>query len=314
MAAMIPHIFPSSPGFTEADLPDQSGKVFIVTGSSGGLGKELANILYSKNSKVYIAARSEAKANAAIDEIRERFPASSGELVYLHLDLNDLSTIKKTAEEFLAKEQRLDVLWNNAGVMVPPQGSTTAQGYELQMGTNCVAPFLLTRYLYPTLLATAKRAPLNSVRVVWVSSGVAQIAPNPAIDFSNLDFQREESAWQKYTRSKAGNVLLAAEGARRSKDAGDGIIHVSPDPGALRTDLQKNTPFLQLLVIKTFLREAKFGAYTELFAGFHPAINGELQNVWVAPFGKIGKCRKDLLEEEIGRQFWEWIEAQVAIY
>ena len=197
-------------------------KVFIVTGSTSGLGRLLIGILYQRNAKVYIAARSETKAYAAIDEIKREHPDSTGELVYLHLDLNDLTTIKASADKFLSKESRLDVLWNNAAVMVPPQGSKSAQGYELQIGTNNLAPFLFTELLRPIMKQTAQTAPKNSVRVVWVSSSAAELAPTPVIDFSNMDYKREEGIWPKYNRSKAGNVLHSVEFARRTK--GQGII------------------------------------------------------------------------------------------
>jgi NAD(P)-dependent dehydrogenase (short-subunit alcohol dehydrogenase family) len=197
-------------------------KVFIVTGSTSGIGRALAGILYQRNAKVYIAARSETKAHATIDEIKQEHPDSKGELVHLHLDLNDLTTIKASADEFLSKESRLDVLWNNAGVMVPPQGSKSAQGYELQIGTNNLAPFLFTELLHPIMKQTAQTAPKNSVRVIWVSSSAAQYASRPAIDLSNMDYKREEGIWPKYIRSKAGNVLHSAEFARRTK--GEGII------------------------------------------------------------------------------------------
>lgn len=155
-------------------------------------------------------------------EIRREHPTSSGQLEYLYLDLGDLTTIRKSAEEFLRKESRLDVLWNNAGVMVPPPGSKTVQGYELQLGTNNLGHFLFTQFLHPILRETAKTAPSASVRVIWVSSSVAEMAPRPAIDFSNMDYHREEGLWTKYARSKAGNVLHATEFARRNVD--DGII------------------------------------------------------------------------------------------
>jgi NAD(P)-dependent dehydrogenase (short-subunit alcohol dehydrogenase family) len=100
-----------------------------VTGASGGIGKQLATILYQHNAKVYIAARSQAKAQDAAAEIRHVNPHSTGELVYLHLDLGDLASIRSSVDEFLRKESRLHVLWNNAGVMVPPAGSKTVQGY-----------------------------------------------------------------------------------------------------------------------------------------------------------------------------------------
>ncbi len=198
-------------------------QVFIVTGSSTGVGKELAQILYAHNAKVYIAARSEEKSTKAITSIKTAFPNSKGELVYLHLDLADLTTIKASAEEFLAKEQKLDVLWNNAGVMIPPQGSKTKQGYELQLGTNNVGPFLFTKLLTPILLKTAKASPPGSVRVIWVASSAAEaFSPKGGVDLKNLDYKVDKSAWYKYGTSKAGNVLHAEEYATRYGK--DGVI------------------------------------------------------------------------------------------
>lgn len=132
-------------------------------------------------------------------------------MIFLKLVLDDLSTIKATAEEFLAKESRLDVIWNNAGVMTPPQGSKTKQGYELQMGVNTLAHFLLIKFLTPILTQTALSAPRNSVRVVWVSSMSVDFAAKPIIDFSNMDYAKDEAADSKYNRSKVGNLLHAIE-------------------------------------------------------------------------------------------------------
>lgn len=169
--------------------------------------------------------RSEEKAIKAIDDIKSKCPSSKGELVFLHLDLGDLTTIKKSAQEFLSKESKLDVLWNNAGVMVPPAGSKTAQGYELQLGTNNVAPFLFTKLLTPILIETAKTAPKGSVRVIWVSSSAAEaISPKNGIDMDNLDYKKDKPNWHKYGVSKAGNWYHATEFAKRYK--ADGIISV----------------------------------------------------------------------------------------
>ena len=106
-----------------------------MTGASSGIGSALAEILYLHNAKVYLAARSKEKAAGAISNIKSRVPESKGLLIFLHLDLNDLTTIKSSADAFLRDNDRLDVLWNNAGVMTPPQGSKTKQGYDLQLGT-----------------------------------------------------------------------------------------------------------------------------------------------------------------------------------
>jgi NAD(P)-dependent dehydrogenase (short-subunit alcohol dehydrogenase family) len=178
--------------------------------------------LYQHNARIYIAARSEEKTNEIIAECKQDHPTSKGELFFLRLTLDDLSTIKQTAQDFLARETRLDILWNNAGLMVPPKGSKTKQGYELQLGVNNLAHFLLTHFLRPVLEKTAQEAPKNSVRVIWVSSSAADAAPNPAIDFSNMDYHKEEGIWQMYSRSKAGNVIHSCEFARRTK--GSGII------------------------------------------------------------------------------------------
>lgn len=215
-------IVPYKAVLTEKNLADQSNKVFIVTGGTGGLGKELITILYQHNAKVYVTARSEGKSKELIAELKKTYPKSTGDLIFLKLQLDDLTTIKSSAEEFLSKETRLDVLWNNAGVMVPPQGSKTIQGYELQLGINNLGHFLFSRFLTPVLKATAKSAPKDSVRVVWVSSSAADAAPKPAIDFDNMDYKREEGIWSKYARSKAGNVLHSVEFSRRT--AGSGIV------------------------------------------------------------------------------------------
>ncbi|RYO84062.1 hypothetical protein DL764_009381 [Monosporascus ibericus] len=264
-----------APTLTEKNLPSQ---VFIVTGSSSGFGKELAKILYQRDAKVYVATRSETKALAAIDEIRTLSPNSKGELVYLHLDLNDLAAVKRSAQEFMSKESRLDVLWNNAGVMLPAEGSTTAQGYELQLGVNTIASFAFSLHLRPIMAATAKTAPKNSVRVAWVASIAAKEAPKPPIDFSNLNYERkDESQWMKYRRSKAGMVMLAAEYARRT--AGEGI---SLEPGVAKTDLQRNMPVSQRLLVSTFGFEPKKGAYTQLFAGLSPEVTANSYGLWGA--------------------------------
>lgn len=196
-----------------------------MTGSTAGVGRYLASILYQHNAKVYIAARSESKAQTTIHEIQTQHPRSAGSLVFLHLDLNDLTGIKTSAENFLRQESRLDVLWNNAGVMRPPEGSVTKQKYELQIGVNNLAPFLFTKLLTPLLVETAKNAPEGSVRVVWVSSSAAEhFAPKGGVELNGMDYRKDKMAWRKYGRSKAGNVFHGKEFARRYGK--DGLISV----------------------------------------------------------------------------------------
>lgn len=315
-------MFPPAAAFTEKNLPDQTGKVFIVTGSSSGVGKELAQILYSHNAKVYVAARSQEKSTEAIESIKTAFPESKGELVFLHLDLDDLTTIKKSAEDFLSKETKLDVLWNNAGVMVPPQGSKTKQGYELQLGTNNVAPFLFTNLLTPLLVSTAKVSPPGAVRVVWVSSSAAEaFSPVNGVDMNNLDYKTDKGAWHKYGVSKAGNVLHSHEYAKRH--GGDGIISVSLNPGNLKTSLQRHVPGWQAALFSFLIHTPIHGAYTELFAGLSPDVTPEKNGAWIVPWGRFAPLRKDLEaaskteaegDSSVAAKFWDWTEEQVKPY
>ncbi|PBP22433.1 short chain dehydrogenase reductase [Diplocarpon rosae] len=332
----------SKPLLTEKNLPDQTGKVFIVTGSSSGLGKDLAEILYTHHAKIYVAARSEDKARRAIEEITSKYPDSKGALVYLHLDLDDLTTIKASAEAFLAQEKSLHVLWNNAGVMRPPQGSKTKQGYELQIGTNNLAPFLFTKLLTPLLQSTAKISPPGSVRVVWVSSSAAKnFSPKGGLDVANLDYHVDKGAWHKYGVSKAGNIYHSKEYARRYGK--DGIISVvkntlldfcsdfqsttdsakALDPGFLKTDLYKNLPWWQGSVVNMMLHEPIYGAYTELYAGLSTDITTGNNGSFVEPWGRLCLSRNDIeagamTKDEggtgIGHEFWEWTEKEVAKY
>jgi retinol dehydrogenase-12 len=321
MGNMLSQTFPPTATFTETECPDQTGKVFIVTGSTAGVGKELAQILYSKNAKVYIAARSSEKAEKVITAIKASFPDSKGELVYLHLDLDDLTTIKASADEFLSKETKLDVLWNNAGVMVPAQGSKTKQGYELQLGTNNVAPFLFTKLLTPILVDTAKANAPGTTRVVWVSSSAVEMSPKGGVDLNNLDYKVDKGAWAKYGVSKAGNLLHSHEFARRYGK--DGVISIALNPGNLKSELQRHLPSLVVSLMSIMLYTPIHGAYTELFAGLSPTVTPEQNGAWVIPWGRFGVPRKDLVlaakEESEGglgtaKKFWEWSEEQVKEY
>ncbi|RYP10839.1 hypothetical protein DL764_000391 [Monosporascus ibericus] len=307
---------------TEKNLPDQSGKVFLITGATSGLGKELATILFGANAKVWLAARSSEKATRVMNEIRSRYPDSGGELQYLHLDLDDLSTIKSSTEEFLSKEQKLHVLWNNAGVMIPPKGSKTTQGHELQLGTNAIAPFLFTKLLTPLLISTAHESASGDVRVVWLSSSMVEgFAPEGGVDMNNLDYKTERNAMQKYAVSKAGNILYSAEMARRY--GGQGIVSVSLDPGNLKTDLQRHASSALRKVWGFVLHRPIYGAYTELFAGLSPDVAERDNNAWIVPWGRFGSLRKDIgdackTKEDggsgIAQQFWDWSENELKPY
>jgi retinol dehydrogenase-12 len=245
----------------------------IVTGSNSGVGKETAQILYSKNAKVYMMARSEEKTKQAIASIKASVPNSSGELIFIRLDLADLSSIEASADEFLRREHKLDILFNNAGVGYPGKGSKTEQGYELQLGVNCIGAFAFTKHLTPILVSTAKTSPINSVRVVWVSSSAA-LAVSPKDFMGSLPQIDDKSSMTQYFTSKLGNYLHATEFARRHK--ADGVLSISLNPGNLDSDFWRTQgAFMAWFLRKTVLYPAVFGAYTSLFAGLSPEVTLE---------------------------------------
>lgn len=271
----------SYPARIVSKYSDQN-QVYIVTGSNSGVGKEVARILYSKHAKVYVAARSESKAQQAIASIQKAHPSSTGSLVYLHLDLADLSTIKASATDFLSKESQLHVLFNNAGIMQPPQGSKTPQGYELQIGTNNLGPFLFTKFLTPLLIATAKAAPKSTVRVVWAASNGAEWTPKNGVPLDNLDYHKDMSAIDKYSISKAGNYFQGTEFARRCET--DGVVSIPLNPGNLKTNLYHEMGSVVKKIMEwIMLYDPIYGAYTELFAGLSPECSIEKTGTW-------GKC------------------------
>ncbi|KAJ4865426.1 short chain dehydrogenase domain-containing protein [Trichoderma breve] len=308
MGGIITQMWPPKPAFTEQNLGDLSAQVYIVTGSNTGVGKELAQILYSKKATVYVAARSEAKATEAIEDIRGAFPTSTGRLEFLALDLSDLSAVARSAKEFITRESKLDVLFNNAGVMHPPQGSKTKQGYELQLGVNNLGHLLFTELLTPLLATTA--------------ASYAASSPNSGgFDPENMGFtKKEQSTYYKYSVSKAGVYYQAAEYAKRYKDKG--IISLAVNPGNLRSDLQRygGQGFLHKINQKVILFPAINGAYSELFCGLSPDVTAEKSGSYAIPWGRLAKIREDIEKGSkstkeggtgMGKVWYDWCLEQV---
>ncbi|KAK5126139.1 hypothetical protein LTR85_011494 [Meristemomyces frigidus] len=288
--------FLPQPTLTGKNLPDQHDRVTIITGGYAGVGFELARIIYQRNGIVYIAFRSQIKAETAISTIKAASPASKGRLEFLQLDLSDLSTINASAEAFVTREQLLDVLVNNAGVMAPPLDSKSAQGYELQMATNCLGPFLFTKLLLPS--------PPGGVSID--ACGGTTVTPH------------DKDKQANYGASKTGNVFLASELARRY---GDSVQSNAFNPGNLRTELQRNMGGATRWVVeRVLLYPPVYGGYTELFAGWaEEAGRREMNGGYVIPWGRFGDVRADV-QAEIGKEggkaerFWDWCERETEGY
>ncbi|KAI1770657.1 putative steroid dehydrogenase [Hypoxylon cercidicola] len=242
--------FPPRDGapLTEANLPNQAGKVFIVTGGSSGIGYELSRILYGAGGKVYMLTRSKEHAEDAISRIRAHYADDSdrssktGSLEFIYMDLIDFTTVKAAAQQFLDSEGpdgRLDVLFNNAGTGALKDAPKTLQGHKYHFSTNSLGPYLLTRLLAPILSQTAKTAPKDSVRVVWTASVLVELmSPKDGVRKEYLqDPFSIRNQNELYGSSKAANWFLASEFARRQPEAGvfgSGVVHLgSGQPGEL---------------------------------------------------------------------------------
>ncbi|KAF7309833.1 hypothetical protein MIND_00355200 [Mycena indigotica] len=167
MFDILAQSFPPKTKFTAEDVPDLSGKVIVVTGGNSGVGKETVRVLLNHGAKVYMASRSQEKAESAIVDLKQ---LTGKEAIFLKLDLGDLKSVKVAAEELQSKEPQLHVLFNNGGVMMPPVEDRTIDGYDLQFGTNVLGPFYFTKLVLPALLAGAQS--IHGARVVNTSSGM----------------------------------------------------------------------------------------------------------------------------------------------
>lgn len=316
MGANFTQLFPGRPTYTEDHIPSLDGKVFLVTGGTNGVGLEQVKILYSKGGTVYLPCRSATKAAQTIRDIQASHPGSTGHLKTLPLDLNDLESVAACASAFLAQETRLDVLWNNAGISYVPHDQLTIQGYEPQMGVNCLAPFLLTKLLLPVLKHTASISSGPSTRVVFVASAMVDMsAPPGGIPLDELHpGNQSKDLSRNYTISKTGNWFLASEFDRRMRT--DGIVFVAQNPGNLITNIWDRVPWLIKAPVRILLHPPKYGAYAELWAGLSTEIKLNDGGRYGVPWGKWHPSpRKDLLDSlktkedggtGIAPAFWEW--------
>lgn len=214
--------------WTKNDMPDQSGRTVMITGANAGIGFETALAFYEKGAYVVLACRSKENAITAAERIQQQ--EGSGQLKIGILDLSNLAAVKEYAEEFIEQHSRLDLLINNAGVMVPP-ASKTADGFELQFGVNFLGHFALTGYLYPLLSATP------GSRVVNVSS-MAYL--RGVIDFENLRSEKSYDPMREYAQSKLANILFTMELQRRVLLTGGQLKSLAAQPGANKTELSRH--------------------------------------------------------------------------
>ena len=243
------------------NMPDQSGRVAIVTGANTGIGFETAAALAAKNATVIMACRNQQKAEDAMAKIRERTPEAK--LEFIELDLASLASVERFAKAFRANHDRLDLLINNAGVMIPPFG-TTEDGFELQFGCNHLGPFALTGRLLDLLEATP------GARVVNVSSMAHRFGK---MDFDNLNAEKGYEKSPAYGQSKLANLLFTFELQRRLEAKGSKVLATAAPPGWTGTDLQRHSGFIRFLNF-FFAQTPPMGALPTLRAATDPEAGG----------------------------------------
>jgi NAD(P)-dependent dehydrogenase (short-subunit alcohol dehydrogenase family) len=217
--------------WTIADIPPQNGRTAVITGATGGLGYETALALAGAGATVVLTGRNDAKGRHAIANIRGQ--VANANISYQTLDLANLASVADFAARFAAAHGSLDLLVNNAGVMSLPKRQTTADGFEMQFGTNYLGHYALTAHLLPWL----RRG--NQPRVVNLSSLAHRTGK---IDLDDLQGARAYSPWKAYCQSKLAMLMFALELQRRSNALGWGLTSNAAHPGYARTDLIPNGP------------------------------------------------------------------------
>ena len=254
----------SSSRWTTADIPDQTRRTAVITGANTGLGYETAAALAAKGANVVLAIRNLDKGKDAADRIARATPGAQVELQ--ELDLTSLDSVRAAAEQLKANHDAIDLLINNAGVMMTPK-STTKDGFELQFGTNHLGHFALTDLLLDRVLATP------GSRVVTVSSTGHRMVRG--IRFDDLQSERDYNRFRAYGQSKLANLLFTYELQRRLK--GTDTIALASHPGGSNTELMRNLPLairgLGALLTPLF-QDADMGALPSLRAATDPAALG----------------------------------------
>jgi NAD(P)-dependent dehydrogenase (short-subunit alcohol dehydrogenase family) len=241
----------------------QKGRIVIVTGSSSGIGYETARVLANKQASVIIAVRNLDKGNKALAKIIQQNKVA--DVKVMELDLANLASVKNFAENFQKNYSRLDLLINNAGVMIPPY-SKTKDGFELQFGTNHLGHFALTGQLLELLIST------QDSRIVNVSSGAHNFGK---IDFDDLNWEKRSYAqWTAYGDSKLANLYFTYELDRKLKNRGINTLVTASHPGWTATELQRTGGNVMKYLNGIFAQDITMGALPTLRAAIEEDLKG----------------------------------------
>ncbi|GAB00053.1 uncharacterized protein L969DRAFT_97312 [Mixia osmundae IAM 14324] len=293
--------------FSLDDIPDQTGKVGVVSGGNAGIGYETVKALASKGMKVYMASRNQSKAEAAIKKLVDEVPAAKGRVEFLQLDLTSLKGSHASAEALAAKTDKLSLIVNNAGVMANPYSLTT-DGLEIQTATNHFGPFVFTQTLLPLLEKTAQSTN-EPVRIVNLSS-----VAHTMTAFGKPDFRSVKSAnatfgpsilgaWRRYGQSKACQILYSIEFNKRYAEKK--IYMLSAHPGLIDSGLWVNSPIMSAFLKRTVFLSPAEGALDSLYAATSPeVISKDLRGAYITPIAKVSTPSRNARDPELAKQLW----------
>lgn len=248
--------------WTAHDIPDQTGKTFLVTGANSGLGLGTSTELARRGAHVIMTARNPAKGEQALNEVKQAAPTSQVDL--LALDLASFASIESFANEVQAKLDKLDGLINNAGVMMLKERQTTADGLEMQLGTNHFGHFALTARLWPLLKATP------SSRIVTVSSIYGDVKKSQ-IYWDDVQLERGYSGTTAYAQSKFANQLFTLELAERMQKAALSQRSIAAHPGYTKTNLQRHMGLIGIIGNLLIAQRLEHGILPQLRAATDPS-------------------------------------------
>ncbi|EKJ69386.1 hypothetical protein FPSE_10452 [Fusarium pseudograminearum CS3096] len=293
----------------DTDIPSLNGKVILITGGNSGLGLESTRQLLKHDpAKIFLACRSKAKYEQAIAELQEQ-GSKTDAVSFLSLNLASLESIKSAVKEFQQESTRLDVLLNNAGIMMTPEG-LTEEGYEIQIGTNHMGHAFLTHLLLPVLEETTKINP--DVRVICLASMGEAMAPKNPYQFEQFKTTMSNfSTSARYYISKLANVHYAAALAERHPS----LKIISIHPGIVQTNLT-GPAVSNSLIMGTLTRlffsvagvNSSKGALNQLWALSDPKAES---GVFYHPVGVTGKGSKLSQDKDARESLWEWTQKEI---
>ncbi|KAJ3879747.1 NAD(P)-binding protein [Lentinula edodes] len=281
VGTILSQLFPPKPRWSVDNIPDLTGKVAIVTGGNVGIGKATCKHLLLKGCTVWLAARSKAKAEEAIAELKEE---TGQEALFLALDLNDLRAIKESAENFKSQSTALHILICNAG-----------------FGVNALGHFLLIQHLLPSLKTTPSS--VSETRIVWVSSSVQYYFRGPPVNYDILT--------DTPSRKRLGYHLAEV----LAEDRGSNVICIVLDPGNIKTDLQRyhSPSLLRSIMNSVILYPVSKGVLSQLYAATDPAA-AQYNGKYLRPWARLGEPHSMTKDEAEQQKMWDYCMGSIQEY